>query len=120
MGLVFEFLLWMYFFGDGTGAVGQAFQGGASQGGQAEARTQERMSLLSDLQFPRHLTEGAGQTKGESSPVVPDGALEGGKERNREQSGALLLGAKWQSLDSTPAIPSLNPCGPGWARTWMW
>lgn len=38
-------------------------------------------SLLSDLQFPRHLTEGAGQTKGEGRPVVPDRALEGGRER---------------------------------------
>lgn len=34
------------------------------------------MSLLSDFQFPRHLTEGAGQAKGEGSPVVPDGALD--------------------------------------------
>lgn len=33
-------------------------------------------SLLSDLQFPRHLTEGAGQTKGEGRPVLPDGALD--------------------------------------------
>lgn len=38
-------------------------------------------SLLSDLQLPRHLTEGAGQTKGEGRPVVPDRALEGGRER---------------------------------------
>lgn len=38
-------------------------------------------SLLSDLQFPRHLTEGAGQTKGEGRPVVPNRALEGRRER---------------------------------------
>lgn len=78
------------------------------------------MYLLSDFQFPRHLTEGAGQAKGEGSPVVPDGALEGGKERNRERSGALFWGARWRSPVSIPAVPSLNPCGLGLARTWMW
>ena len=38
-------------------------------------------TLVSDLQFPRHLTEGAGQTKGEGRPVFPDRALEGGRKR---------------------------------------
>lgn len=61
--------------------------GRPSQEGAEEAR-QDRWEkrvgdtvLLSDLQFPRHLTEGAGQTKGEGRPVVPDRALEGGRER---------------------------------------
>lgn len=67
-------------------------------------RTQKRMSLLSDLQFPRHLTEGAGQAKGEGSPVMSDGALEGGEERNRERSRALLWSARWRSSVSIPAV----------------
>lgn len=39
----------------------------------------EDTSLFSDLQFPRHLAEAAGQTEGEGRPVVPDGALEVGE-----------------------------------------
>lgn len=111
--MVFQFLLRVYFFGGGTGAVGQAFQGVASQRGKAGPRTQKRMSLLSDLQFPSHLTEGAGQAKGEGSPVVPDGALEGGKERNRERSGALLWGARWRSSVSIPLVLAWRAPGCG-------
>lgn len=66
-------------------------------------------SLLSDLQFPRHLTEGAGQTKGEGRPVLPDGALEGGRER--------LAALTWHPRRPVPQ-PSA-PTGPGRARTWM-
>lgn len=77
------------------------------------------MSLFSDLQFPRHLAEGAGQAKGEGSPVVPDGALEGGKERSRKVR-SFALGCQVAGPVSVPAVPSLNPCGPGLARTWMW
>lgn len=68
------------------GAEGQAFPGegrggqASRGGGGAERRRVGETSLLSDLQFPRHLTEGAGQTKGEGCPVLPDGALEGGRE----------------------------------------
>lgn len=58
---------------------------GWDRGGQARQVGEEGgwgdTSLLSDLQFSRHLTEGAGQTKGEGGPVVPDRALEGGRER---------------------------------------
>lgn len=50
-------------------------------------------SLLSDLQFPRHLAEAAGQTEGEGRPVVPDGALEGGRER----------------LGALPGVPETSP-----------
>lgn len=59
------------------------------------------MSLFSDLQFPRHLTEGAGQAKGEGSPVVPDGALEGGKEIEKGQ----VLCSRVPG-----GGPSLSPC----------
>lgn len=38
-------------------------------------------SLPSDLQFPGHLTERAGQTKCEGRPVVRDRALEAEGER---------------------------------------
>lgn len=57
-------------------------------------------SLLPDLQFPRHLTEGAGQTKGEGRPVVPDRALEGGRER---------LGAPPGSQEARPPDPCSAP-----------
>lgn len=93
--------------------MGQAFQGVASQGGQAGPRSQKRMALLSDLQFPRHLTEGAGQAKGKGSPVVPDGALEGGKERNRDRSGALLWGPRWQVPVSVPVVRGWRAPGCG-------
>lgn len=90
-------------------AVGQGRRGRLSQersrGARRDQRTRRRktagMSLLSYLQFPRHLTEGAGQTKGEGRPVVPDGALEGGRER----SGAPLGVPGGHS-------PAPCPCGP--------
>lgn len=63
-------------------------------------------SLLSDLQFPRHLTEGAGQTKGEGRPVVPDRSLEGGRER------------EVRSPASGRRRPVPTPA-PTPARTWM-
>lgn len=72
-------------------------------------RRGERTFLLSNLQFPRHLTEGAGQAKGEGRPVVPDRALEGGRER---------LGARLASQEATPQ--PLLPRVPGPVRTWMW
>lgn len=66
-------------------------------------------SLLSDLQFPRHLTERAGQTKGEGCPVLTDGTLESGSER--------LAALTWHPRRPVPQ-PSA-PTGPGRARTWM-
>lgn len=60
-------------------------------------------SLLSDLQFPRHLTERAGQTKGEGCPVLPDGTLESGRER--------LAALTWHPRRPVPQ-PSA-PTGPG-------
>lgn len=63
--------------------MGQAFQGVPPPSPDQGLGRGERTFLLADLQFPRHLTEGAGEAKGECSPIVPDGALEGGKERNR-------------------------------------
>lgn len=59
-------------------------------------------SLLSDLQLPRHLTEGAGQTKGEGRPVFRDRALEGGRKRL-----AVLT-----CIPGGPS-PALGSCGPG-------
>lgn len=97
------------------GAEGQAFPGegrggqASRGGGGAERRRVGETSLLSDLQFPRHLTEGAGQTKGEGCPVLPDGALEGGRER--------LAALTWHLRRPVPQ-PSA-PTGPGRARTWM-
>lgn len=63
------------------GGAGPPRSGQRRPGKTGGRRVSGDTSLLSDLQFPRHLTEGAGQTKGEGRPVVPDRALEGGRER---------------------------------------
>lgn len=85
-------------------AEGQALSGGG-RGGQRGRGGGVGPSLLSDLQLPRHLAEAAGQTKGEGRPVVPDGALGGGRER---------LGALPRTQETSPAPrPLAPPLAPG-------
>ena len=66
-------------------------------------KERDRGALLSDLQFPRHLTEGAGQAEGEGRPVVPDRALESGRKVSRS-----ALDPGGQSHPSPPAGPGLR------------
>lgn len=99
--------------GGGIGRRGRPSRRG--RGAQA-GRTREEGAgdtLLSDLQFPRHLTEGAGQTKGEGRPVVPDGALEGGKEwlgDPRKWSPVPKPRPGWRSAPRAPGCGSARAC----------
>lgn len=107
--------MWVYFRWRDR-AEGQALPGrgrGARAGWTGEAEGGGDTSLLSDLQFPRHLTEGAGQTEGEGRPVVPDRALEGGRERlgdPRKRSPVPKPPPGWLAAPRAPGCGSARAC----------
>lgn len=112
--MVFRFLLWVYFRWRDR-AEGQVLPG-RGRGAQAGLTGEEGggdTSLLSDLQFPRHLTEGAGQTKGEGRPVVSDGALESGREQlgdPRKRSPVATPRPGWRAAPRAPGCGSARAC----------
>lgn len=77
-GVGFRFLLVAFLVRDGVegrpsqeGAEEGRRHGGEGEGGGGGKEKVRETSLLSDLQFPRHLTEGAGQTKVRAAQSFP-------------------------------------------------